>query len=115
MRKINWTRVGSIATIAAAAAVPVLAIAAPAFAASGANLSTVTAPILSTLQSGSVAVGGMGTAGGGLMIAYHALARNLNDDPQSVSHHTASIKKVFVGTAIIAGASLLTGVAASIL
>lgn len=47
---------------------------------------------------------GMGLGGGTLMTAYHALMRNLNDDPQSVSHHTASIKKVVVGTAIIAAA-----------
>ena len=114
MRKINWTRVGSIATMAATASVPVLLMAVPAFAA-GANVNTVTGPILSTLQSGATAVGGLGTAGGGLMVGYHALARNLNDDPQSVAHHTSSIKKVLVGTAIIAGASLLTGVAASIL
>ena len=114
MRKINWTRVGSIATMAAAASVPVLLAAAPAFAA-GADVSQITSPILATLKSGGVAVGGLGTAGGGLMTAYHALARNLNDDPQSVAHHTASIKKVLVGTAISAGAGLLTGVAASIL
>lgn len=114
MRKINWTRVGSIATMAAAASVPVLLVAAPAFA-QGADVNTITAPILGTLKSGATAVGGLGTAGGGLMTAYHALARNLNDDPQSVAHHTASIKKVLVGTAIIAGASLLTGVAASVL
>ena len=112
--KSNWTRVGSIATMAAAAGVPVLLFAVPAFAA-GADVSTVAAPILGTLQHAATAVGGLGTAGGGLMTAYHALARNLNDDPQSVAHHTASIKKVLVGTAIIAGASILTGVAASIL
>jgi len=114
VRKINWTRVGSIATMAAAASVPVLLVTVPAFAA-GADVSTVTAPILATLKSGGVAVGGLGTAGGGLMTAYHALARNLNDDPQSVAHHTASIKKVLVGTAIIAGAGLLTTVASSVL
>ena len=111
---INWTRVGHVAATAALAAIPVLLVAAPAFAA-GANVNSVTAPILATLQGGAAAVGGMGTAGGGLMVGYHALARNLNDDPQSVAHHTASIKKVLVGTAIIAGASLLTGVAASVL
>ncbi len=114
MRKINWTRVGSIATMAAAASVPVLLIAVPAFAA-GANVNTITAPVHATLQSALIAVGGLGTVGGGLMTAYHALARNLNDDPQSVAHHTASIKKVLVGTAIVAGASLLAGVAASVL
>lgn len=48
--------------------------------------------------------------GGGLMIAYHAIMRNLNDDPQSVSHHTGSMKKVGIGTAIATGASGLTNV-----
>jgi hypothetical protein len=112
--KINWTRVGSIATMAVAAGVPVLLFAVPAFAA-GANVTTVTAPILATLKSGVTAVGGLGTAGGGLMVAYHALARNLNDDPQSVAHHTASIKKVLVGTAIVMGSGLLASVAGAIL
>ncbi len=112
--KINWTRVGSIATMAAAASVPVLLVAAPAFAA-GADVSQVTAPILATLKNGGLAVTGLGTAGGGFMTAYHALARNLNDDPQSVSHHTASIKKVLVGTAIVMGSGLLASVAGAIL
>ncbi len=112
--KINWTRVGSIVTMGAAVAAPVLLAAVPAFAA-GANVSQVTAPILATLKSGGVAVAGLGTAGGGFMTAYHALARNLNDDPQAVAHHTASIKKVLVGTAIIAGSGLLASVAGTIL
>ena len=112
--KVNWSRFMSAAVTATTVGIPVLLAAHPAFAA-GADVSQVTAPILATLKSGGLAVSGMGTAGGGLMTAYHALARNLNDDPQSVAHHTASIKKVLVGTAIIAGASLLTSVAASIL
>lgn len=114
MRKINWSRVGGIAAMAAAVGAPVLLVAAPAFAA-GANVNQVTAPILATLQSGGLAVTGLGTAGGGFMTAYHALARNLNDDPQAVAHHTASIKKVLVGTAIIAGSGLLASVAGTVL
>ena len=60
-------------------------------------------------------VAGLGIGGGTLMTAYHALARNLNDDPQSVAHHTSSIRKVVVGTAIIAAAGGIATFAGGIL
>lgn len=112
--KLNWSRIGSVALTVASVGIPVLLVAVPAYAA-GANVTQITDPIKTTLQSASTGVGGLGTVGGGLMTAYHALMRNLNDDPQSVAHHTASIKKVLVGTAIIAGASVITGLAAGII
>ncbi len=110
--KPNWSRVSSMALTAVSVCVPVLLSAHPAFAA---DVSSITGPIKATLQSASTAVGGLGTAAGGLMVGYHALARNLNEDPQSVAHHTASIKKVLIGTAIIAGASAIVGVASSVI
>ena len=48
---------------------------------------------------------GLGIPGGGLMIGYHALMRNFSGgDAQTDAHHLAAMKKVAVGTAIIAGA-----------
>ena len=58
---------------------------------------------------------GLGVAGGGAMIGYHALARNMNDEPQHVSHHTASIRKVVTGTAIVAVAGTIATFAAHLL
>jgi hypothetical protein len=52
-------------------------------------------------------ISGLGAAGGGTMVGYHALMRNLNDDPQSVAHHTASMKKVIVGSVIIVAAGAI--------
>lgn len=57
----------------------------------------------------------LGAAGGGLMLGYHALMRNLNDDPQMVAHHTASMKKVLVGTAIVAAAGAIAAFAGKVL
>ncbi|MDA8336036.1 MAG: hypothetical protein M0Z41_13815 [Peptococcaceae bacterium] len=48
---------------------------------------------------------GLAGVAGGAMTGYHAIMRNLNDDPQMVSHHTGSIKKVLTGTAIAVSAS----------
>ena len=56
------------------------------------------------LSSAGGWISGLGVVGGGTMLGYHALSRNLNDDPQQVAHHTASMKKVLVGTAIIVAA-----------
>ena len=56
----------------------------------------------SLLQQAGGWISGLGIAGGGSMLAYHALMRNLNDDPQAVAHHSSSMKKVLTGTAIVA-------------
>jgi len=50
-------------------------------------------------------IAGLAGVGGGCMVAYHAIMRNLNDDPQMVAHHTGSIKKVLTGTAIAVSAT----------
>jgi hypothetical protein len=58
-----------------------------------------------------------GAAGlsGGAMIGYHALSRNLNDDPQAVSHHTSSMKKVAIGTVLVVAASGIGSALANII
>ncbi len=69
--------------------------------------------ISSLITSTSTWVCGLSAGSGGLMTAYHAIMRNLNDDPQAVAHHTGSMKKVLVGTAIATGASGLVGIVSS--
>ncbi len=56
---------------------------------------------------------GLAGGAGGLMTAYHAVMRNLNDDPQAVAHHTGSMKKVLTGTAIACGASGIVAIVTS--
>ncbi len=58
---------------------------------------------------------GLGAGGGSLMLAYHALMRNFNEDPQMVAHHTASMKKVLIGTAIVAASGAIATFAGTIL
>lgn len=54
-------------------------------------------------------IAGLATAVGGTMVGYHAIMRNLNDDPHMVAHHSNSIKKVLVGTAIaLAGGGIVS-------
>lgn len=48
---------------------------------------------------------GLAIPGGGLMIGYHALMRTFSGgDAQTDAHHLSAMKKVIVGTAIVAGA-----------
>lgn len=47
---------------------------------------------------------GLAVAGGGLMVAYHAVLRNFEEDPSRVAHHNQSMKKVLLGTVIAGGA-----------
>ncbi len=50
-------------------------------------------------------ISGLGITGGGLMVGYHALMRNLSGgDGATDAHHLQAMKKVIVGTAIVAGA-----------
>lgn len=50
-------------------------------------------------------IAGLGIPAGGLMVAYHAIMRNFSGgDAQTDAHHLAAMKKVIVGTAIVAGA-----------
>ena len=50
-------------------------------------------------------IGGLGVAGGGLMVGYHAIMRNFSGgDASTDAHHLGQIKKVLVGTAVVAGA-----------
>lgn len=67
------------------------------------------------LSSGGGWIAGLGATGGGVMLGYHALMRNFNDDPQATSHHTASMKKVLVGTAIVAASGAIAAFAGKIL
>lgn len=71
--------------------------------------STKAASAISGLVSSSSAwIAGLGAAGGGLMIGYHALMRNFSGgDAQTDAHHLAGMKKVIVGTAIVVGAGSL--------
>ncbi len=65
------------------------------------------------LNAGSNWIMGVGGAGGGTMLGYHSLMKVVNDDPQTVAHHTQSQKKVMVGSVavMIAGGlvKILTG------
>ena len=79
------------------------------------GLSGILAHIQTLLTTAGTGVLALGVPGGGLMIGYHALMRNLIDDPQSVGHHTSSIRKVLVGTAIIGAAGALTTIAGKLL
>ena len=50
-------------------------------------------------------ISGLGITGGGMMVGYHALMRNLSGgDGATDAHHLQAMKKVIVGTAIVAGA-----------
>ncbi|NMP24468.1 hypothetical protein [Sulfobacillus harzensis] len=50
-------------------------------------------------------VAGLGIPAGGLMIGYHAIMRNLSGGEAATdAHHLQAMKKVLVGTAIVAGA-----------
>ena len=53
------------------------------------------------LNSGSNYLMGTGGVAGGTMLGYHSVMKVVNDDPQQVSHHTASQKKVMVGTVAV--------------
>lgn len=68
---------------------------------------TKAAQTLKTLvSSGGTWIAGLGAVGGGTMIAYHGLMRNLSGgDAQADAHHLQAIKKVAVGTAVVVGAS----------
>ncbi len=70
-------------------------------------MGTVAAHLSGVLTQATGWITGLGVAGGGAMIGYHALSRNLNDEQQHVSHHTASIRKVATGTAIVAVAGTI--------
>ena len=75
--------------------------------AASANLgSTKAAQTVTTLTTSAGSyIMGLGATGGGLMIGYHALMRNLSGgDQQADAHHLQSIKKVAVGTALVVGA-----------
>ena len=57
------------------------------------------------MNSAGTWIASLGVGGGGLMVAYHALMRNLSGgDGATDAHHLQAIKKVVVGTAIVAGA-----------
>lgn len=52
-------------------------------------------------------IAGIATVGGGTLLGYHALARNFVEDPQMVAHHTASMRKVIVGTIIVIASGII--------
>lgn len=61
--------------------------------------------ITGLLGSAGTWISGLGITGGGLMVAYHALMRNLSGgDGATDAHHLQAMKKVIVGTAVVAGA-----------
>lgn len=55
-------------------------------------------------------ISGLAVAGGGAMLAYHALARNFETDPSKIAQHNQHMKKVLMGTAIVGGS---TGIVAT--
>lgn len=59
------------------------------------------------LTSAGQWIAGIATAGGGTLLGYHALSRNFVEDPQMVAHHTASMRKVVVGTIIVVASGLI--------
>lgn len=64
------------------------------------------AAISGLVSSSSAWLGGLAVPAGGLMIGYHAVMRNISGgDAQTDAHHLSSMKKVAVGTAIVAGAA----------
>ncbi len=69
--------------------------------------------VTTLLSTASGWMAGLSATGGGLMVGYHAVMRNLNDDPQAVAHHTGSMKKVLVGTAIACGATGIVSLVSS--
>ncbi|MCY0886097.1 MAG: hypothetical protein OWV35_09485 [Firmicutes bacterium] len=75
--------------------------------ASGVNIANTKAAstISSLITSAGTWIAGLGVSAGGLMVAYHALMRNLSGgDGATDAHHLQAMKKVIVGTAIVAGA-----------
>ena len=61
-------------------------------------------------------IAGLGIPGGGLMIGYHAIMRNFSGgDAQTDAHHLSAMKKVAVGTAIVAGAGGLAHLMGAVL
>ncbi len=57
------------------------------------------------MNSAGTWIAGLGVSGGALMVGYHALMRNLSGgDGATDAHHLQGIKKVVIGTAIVAGA-----------
>lgn len=61
--------------------------------------------ISNLITSAGTWISGLGVAGGGMMVAYHALMRNLSGgDAATDAHHLQAMKKVLVGTAIVAAA-----------
>lgn len=71
---------------------------------------------ISSLISGlGLWITGIGATGGATMVAYHALSRNFTEDSQMVAHHTSSIRKVLIGTAIVGGAGAIAHFAGGIL
>ncbi len=79
------------------------------------DLSTILAHIHNLVTTAGTGILTLGVPSGSAMVAYHALLRNYIDDPQSVAHHTASIRKVLMGTAIIGGVGLITTIAGKLL
>ncbi|AUW92631.1 hypothetical protein BXT84_00580 [Sulfobacillus thermotolerans] len=61
--------------------------------------------ISSLITSTGTWIAGLGIPAGGLMVAYHAIMRNMSGgDAQTDAHHLSAMKKVLVGTIIVAGA-----------
>lgn len=50
---------------------------------------------------------GLVPIGGGLMVGYHALAKNSAQDEQQAAGHARSIRNVLIGTAIGTGSTAL--------
>ena len=73
------------------------------------------AHLSSTLSQATGWIAGLSVPAGGAMLGYHAVARVMNDDPQHVAHHTASIRKVVTGTAIVGVAATIAHFASTLL
>ena len=71
------------------------------------NIANTTAgqDIASLITSTGTWLAGLGIPAGGLMVAYHAIMRNMSGgDAQVDAHHLSAMKKVIVGTILVAGA-----------
>jgi hypothetical protein len=76
------------------------------------SISGLGSDLQSVITAAGTALAVIALGGGGLALAYHALARNFDADPARVAHHNASMRKVLVGTAIaVSSGGLVAAVA----
>ena len=66
------------------------------------GISTAMGNVKNLLGAAGNGIMGLGGVGGGLMLGYHGLMRNLSGGDQQVdAHHLSAMKKVGVGTVLV--------------